>query len=335
MTRADANRLRCSRRRLVPCCTSTSDPIANRREFCLFRTASGPLEANVARGRIADESNMPANDRANFNIHRCLRVSTGGLTLCVLLWCAAVPLAQPPQATPTASARTWLGHEAQIEAHLKSADVTTIEHIGTGVTRPRRAYLKPPEPVESAAWKVLPPGKRGGYWESYKSEIAAYELDKLLNMKMVPPAVERQINADTGAAVMWLEGIRSVKEMGGKVPTGSVWGNSLRKMLMFDNLIGNPDRNAGNILVGPPGELILIDHSRAFLTDKNLLSKVERVDGELWDRMKTLTREDLTRALQPWIDTQAIGAMIERRDRMAATVDQLVATKGQSVVIIR
>ena len=278
---------------------------------------------------------MPANDRAKFSINRRLRVSTGGLTLCALLWLTADPLAQLPQATPTASARTWLGREGPIEEQLKSADVTIIEHIGTGVTHPRRAYLKPAEPVESLVWKVLPPGKRGGYWESYKSEIAAYELDKLLNMKMVPPAVERRIDADTGAAVMWLQGIRSVKEMGGKVPTGAVWGQPIRKMLMFDNLIGNPDRNAGNILVGPPGELILIDHSRAFLTDKKLLSKVERVDGELWDRMKTLTREDLTRALQPWIDDEAIGAIIERRNRMAAAVDELVARKGQGVVIVR
>lgn len=278
---------------------------------------------------------MPANDRAEFGINRRRHVSTRALTICALLWFAAAPLAQPPQATPAASVRTWLGHEAQIEAQLKSAEVTTIEHIGTGVTHPRRAYLKPSEPVESAAWKVLPPGKRGGYWESYKSEIAAYELDKLLQMKMVPPAVERQIDADTGAAVMWLQGIRSVKEMGGKVPTGSIWGKPIRQMLMFDNLIANPDRNAGNILVGPPGELVLIDHSRAFLTDKKLLSKVERVDGELWDRMKLLTREDLARALRPWIDDEAIDAIIERRNRMAEAIDKLVAKKGQAIVIIR
>ena len=30
------------------------------------------------------------------------------------------------------------------------------------------------------AWKTIRPGFHSGYWESYKSEIAAYELDKLL-----------------------------------------------------------------------------------------------------------------------------------------------------------
>jgi hypothetical protein len=277
---------------------------------------------------------MPTNDSAKFAINRRLRGSTWGLVLWALFRLAAVPLAQHPPATPAASVRTWLGHESQIEEHLKRADVTSVEDIGTGVTHPRRAHLKPTKPVESLVWKVLPPGRRGGYWESYTSEIAAYELDKLLKLKMVPPAVERRIDVETGAAVMWLGGIRSVKQRGGKVPSGVVWGKPLRKMLMFDNLIGNTDRNAGNILVGPPGQLILIDHSRAFLTNKSLPSKLERVDSELWERMKMLTRDDLTRVLRSWIDDDAINAIVERRNRMAAAVDQLVAKKGSAVVII-
>ena len=256
------------------------------------------------------------------------------LALGIVSWFAAVSLAQPPQTTPSVSARTWLGHEAQMEEHLKRAEVTTIEDIGTGVTRPRRAHLTPAVPFESLAWKVLPPGKRGAYWESYKSEIAAYELDKLLNMHMVPPAVERSIRNETGAAIMWLEGIRSVKQTGGKVPTGEVWGRSIRKMLLFDNLIANADRNAGNILIGPPGELILIDHSRAFVTDLRLPNKIERVDAELWERIRTVTPEEFTRVLQPWIDADAIGAILQRRNQIAAEVDKLVAKKGRALVII-
>jgi hypothetical protein len=261
-------------------------------------------------------------------------LSAGVLTLWTLSWFATVPLAQPAQAPPT-SARAWLGHEPAIEAHLKQAGVTTIEDIGTGVTRPRRAHPTPSVPVESLVWKVLPPGKRSGFWESYRSEIAAYELDKLLDMRMVPPAVERSVQGEVGAAIMWLEGIRSVKQTGGKVPTGVIWGKALRRMLLFDNLIGNADRNAGNILIGSPGELILIDHSRAFVADRRLPNKVERVDAELWERMKTLTAEELTRALRPWLDDEAIGAMIQRRNQIASAVDKLVAKKGQALVIIQ
>ena len=48
---------------------------------------------------------------------------------------------------------------------------------------------------------------RDGYFESYKSEVAAYELDKLLSLNMVPPVVERRVNNDLGAAIMWVDGV--------------------------------------------------------------------------------------------------------------------------------
>ena len=253
--------------------------------------------------------------------------------LVTLCFTAALSAQVPAPADPI-EAKPWLGQEQRVEEHLRNAGIASIEDIGTGVTRPRRAHLAPGEPSESLVWKVLPPGRRGGYWESYKSEIAAYELDRLLNMRMIPPAVERRIGDDTGAAVMWVPGMKSVKQLGGKVPSGPEWGKPLRQMLMFDSLIRNIDRNAGNILIGRAGDLILIDHSRAFTTDKKLQNKVERVDAELWERMQTLTRENLARALGRWLDDDAIAAIIERRDAMAAAIDKQIAKKGRALVLI-
>ena len=222
------------------------------------------------------------------------------------------------------SAKTWVGREPEIERHLKTARVTRLEDIGTGVTRPKRAYLTPDVPFSSLTWKVLPPGRRDGYWESYKSEIAAYELDKLLDLEMVPPAVEREIQGDTGAAIMWIDGVKSVKQSGGTVPSGPAWDRPIRRMLMFDNLIGNPDRNAGNILIGLPGELILIDHSRAFTRERTLRHKIPRVDGALWDRMHTVTPAQLSSTLRPWMADDALSAVLERRTKMLASRPQVV-----------
>jgi hypothetical protein len=250
----------------------------------------------------------------------------------VLLSLSAV--APPHAAQPAGSVRSWIGREATIEAHLKAARVTRVEDIGTGVTRPRRAWLDPADPVASLTWKVLPPGRPRGYWESYKSEIAAYQLDALLAMQMVPPAVAREIDGETGAAIMWIDGVRSVKQAGGKVPDGPEWGRAVRRMQMFDNLIGNPDRNAGNILLGAPGELILIDHSRAFISDVRLPFPFERVDATLWTRLTALTREALAARLTPWLDDAAIDAMLRRRARMIDTVDRLVKKRGRAAVII-
>jgi hypothetical protein len=253
--------------------------------------------------------------------------------LTAFLYCVLAAAVLSAQA-PGTSARTWVGHEAVMEAHLRTAQVARLEDIGTGVTRPRRAYLTPSTPFESFVWKVIPPGRHGGYEDSYKSEIAGYLLDRRLDLHMVPPAVERQVEGETGAAVMWLDGPQSVKQTGGKVPSGAIWGRAIRRMQMFDNFIGNKDRNAGNILIGSPGELILIDHSRAFIADEKLPFAFERVDADLWDRLTRLTRDDLVKAIGPWVDQEAIDAMLQRRKRMEDQVSRLVKKHGRALVIL-
>jgi hypothetical protein len=86
---------------------------------------------------------------------------------------AQAPPGSPSQAVAASAAAIWVGRAPQMEAHLKNAEITELEDIGTGVTKPQRAHLEPAEPFESLVWKPLPPGRRSGYWESYKSEIAA------------------------------------------------------------------------------------------------------------------------------------------------------------------
>lgn len=247
-------------------------------------------------------------------------------SLCLLL-AAATTLAQAPL--------PWVGRFAEMESHLRTAEIVRVDDIGTGVTRPQRAYVKPDMPFASLTWKVLPPGRKSGYWESYKSEIAAYELDKLLAMNMVPPAVERSIDGRTGAAIMWIDGTRSVKDQGGQVPTGPQFARPIRMMQLFDNVIGNPDRNAGNILVDAANHMILIDHSRAFITGRKLPWKFERVDGALWAKVKALTPAQLSGALAKWLDESMIEAMLERREEIAKQVDDLVKRNGAAAVIIQ
>jgi hypothetical protein len=253
----------------------------------------------------------------------------------VAVW-ASVALGEHASSQPAAAggARAWAGRTAQIEEGLKSAPIVRFEEIGTGVTRPRRAYLAPGGLVESFTWKPLRPGFHRGYWESYKSEIAAYELDKRLALAMVPPVVEREVDGERGAAVMWVEGVTSVKEMGGKLPAGRVPGRDVRKMQTFDNFIGNADRNAGNILVDAANNVILIDHSRAFVDEKDLPAKIERVDDDLWSAIQALTIDDLRALIGPLIGDKAVEAMIERRNRMKKTIDGLVKKRGRVLVII-
>lgn len=252
--------------------------------------------------------------------------------------------AQPPAQTSVAAevdnAKIWIGRAQEFEEYLKTAKVVKMEDIPIGVTKPKRARLAPGGPVESMAWKTIAPGMHGGYWESYKSEIAGYELDKLLGLEMIPPTIERRVDGDMGAAIMWVKPIKSFKDLGGPPSPPGVhaarWNRQLIKAKMFDNLIFNKDPNLGNWLVDPAWNLILIDHTRSFTSGKDMAHKdMQRVDAELWDRMKGLTLESLTAVLKPWVNKGEIKSILERRDKMQEIIDKLVAKNGAGAVFVR
>lgn len=267
-------------------------------------------------------------------------LAIGLATMAIGLATMAIGLAAAPalaQDAAPANARIWLDRAAEIEQYLKTAEVVGMEELKVGVTRPRRAKLAPGGPVDAIVFKPIKPGRYNGYWESYKSEIAAYELDKLLGLGMVPPTVEKRVRGDLGAAVMWVAPVQSFKDMGGvpgqrgvKQPPPqqiAAWSRQITRAKMFDNLIGNLDPNLGNWLVDPAWNLIVIDHTRAFTTTRNLYHEMTSVDTELWDKMKALDEPGLTAALGEWLDSTAIRGMLQRRDKMQQVVDALAKSK--------
>lgn len=256
--------------------------------------------------------------------------------LAVALLTAASPAAaQPSPALPVCSL-VWTGHEAEIERALRTAAVTRLEAVPTGVTKPQRGYLAPGGPAERFAWKALPPKRQGGYMESYKAEIAAYHLDRLLELGMVPPVVEREIEGKVGAAVLWIEhttGWSKAQPPRGPEPR---WSKQISRMKLFDLLIGNIDRNQGNLLYDADWHLFLIDHSRAFTTRRSLsgIAAVGLVDRTLWTRIDALTPADLERVLGPWLTGDERAAVLARRDEMRKAVAGLVKAKGAAGVFL-
>jgi hypothetical protein len=152
----------------------------------------------------------------------------------------AVPLAAGErQATAQAPVHsiTWADRQEAVEQWLREAPVERTEQIPIGVTKPSRIFFGGDGPARSAAWKPLMPGIYKGFWESYKSEIAAYELDKMLGLDMVPPSVERTIRGSRGAVVMWVEGVKAWDtKKPGRRPDPVAWTREVVRMKMFDQL---------------------------------------------------------------------------------------------------
>ncbi len=241
--------------------------------------------------------------------------------------------AQAPAPDVARSARIWQGRNAEFEEFIRTAPFQRIEEVPIGVTKPKRGYFEPGGLVKSVAWKVLPPGIHGGFWDSYKSEIAAYEMDKVLDLGLVPPVVEKLWEGKTGAAILWLSPVHPWKEMESR-PKPPKWDRQAVDMKMFDDLIGNKDRNAGNLLVDDDWNLFLIDHSRAFTGSKDLPWEMVHVDRVLWNRMLALDEAGLASALGKWVGGGEIRAMLARRDKMTRAIAALVKKHGEAAVFI-
>jgi hypothetical protein len=267
---------------------------------------------------------------------------TAAMTAALALSITLAAVAQDPAPPAPVDARIWIGRAAEFEEYLRTVQMLKFEDISVGVTKPKKAHLPPGGPVKYLAWKALRPAIYNGFWESYKSEIAAYELDKILALDMVPPTVEKTYRGEVGAAVMWVSPTKSFTDMGGtaavKPPPikAAEWNRQIVRAKMFDNLIANIDPNQGNWLVDPSWNLILIDHTRSFTKRREMVHQMTRIDAALWERMKALTEAQL----KPVIGKMLAGggeltAIIQRRDRMQQLIDGMVKAKGADEVFIR
>ena len=224
-----------------------------------------------------------------------------------------------PASSPRQDARIWVGRHHEIEEYLRTAECVSMESIGANSFG--RCTLRPGGPVARMAWRPQRRGAFRGFRESYKAEIAAYELDKLLELDMVPPSVERQLGGSSGAAQLWVEGVTPWNnEAPPGEPERTRWTGQVVRMRMFDDLIGNPDRNRGNMLHDAEWNLILLDHSRAFPVVPGLPQRLSRVDSGFWTKIERLTRAQLEAALGAWLDHNQIEAVLERRERMRAEI---------------
>ncbi|MBI3492846.1 MAG: hypothetical protein HY047_13875 [Acidobacteria bacterium] len=252
---------------------------------------------------------------------------------------AGARIAAQAAAPPAANTRAWIEKRAEIEAYLKTAEVVRTEGTNVGVMHPVHAFLAPGGPIDSMMWKAIKPGMYSGFHESYLSEIAGYEMDKFLDLGMVPPTVEREIKGAVGAAVMFVPQTKNFKEAGGMPTPPPIqqdrWNRQVMRTKMFDNLIGNIDPNLGNWLVDPNWNIILIDHSRAFVSEQKMPHTIEHVDAAVWEKLAALDEAALTGVLKTLVEPREIRAMLQRRDQMKKQIEQLVKKNGEAAVFMK
>lgn len=240
------------------------------------------------------------------------------------------------------------GDEA--ESFLRTAEVVRRKGIGTGITNPTQYTLSDGTRTCRAVWKTIDEFKRGvtslegggvivDFADSYKHEIASYELDKLLGTGLVPPTVERTFGHTTGSLQLWVEGAlteadRKQKKIAPADPRA--WNEQMYKVRLLHQLTDNTDyRNIRNVLSDPSFRVYAVDFSRGFTIYTGLRGEKElvRFSRSLLEALKALDRPALDAKLGRWLGGPQIESLLKRRDKIVTLAARLVQERGESAVL--
>ncbi|MCZ6727849.1 MAG: metallophosphoesterase [Acidobacteria bacterium] len=227
---------------------------------------------------------------------------------------------------------------------LRSADVESVKDIPIGVTQPKWLVLAKGGLRSRAVFRYvaiteqrrrLSTGEFVMYFrDDYINEVAAYELSRLLGMDNLPPAVEREIDGQPGSVQMAVENAMMETDRREKKiepPDRTRFTRQFYDMKVFDNLINNIDRNSGNFLFDADWKLWLIDHTRSFARGQELPSPQDVLgcSRDLLAGIKALDESVVTERLRPYLSMPEIKALLERRKRLLALIEERIAERGE------
>jgi len=250
--------------------------------------------------------------------------------LVLLLLGAPTALAAQPAATQPAAASLT---DAQMEQFLLTGKVGRARELDKGVTASTRATLTDGTLTHDAHIQTIDQSKqeiKGGpvpefdFRDKWQFNVAAYKIDRLIGLNLVPVSVDRAWNARAGAFTWWIddvlmdEGERQKKKV--DPPDALCWSEQLWLLRVFDQLIDNRDRNLGNSVISKRWRLWAIDHTRAFRYSREPRNPalLIRIDRAVLQRLKALDFPTLKRDVGRYLNDADIRNLLSRRDGIVA-----------------
>jgi hypothetical protein len=177
--------------------------------------------------------------------------------------------------------------------------------------------------------------------DSYRYNIAAYRLARLLGLDNVPMSVLRTVDGKPASVTWWVDDVvmdeagREALKTNPLGPNPSRTGGYLQLVRVFDELIQNRDRNKDNLLWTRDWTMWMIDHTRAFRTDHKLLrpETLDTCERNLLAGLKRLTHATLTAAVGTSLIKPEIDALMERRDVIVKLFDDKIAKRGEAAAL--
>jgi hypothetical protein len=246
--------------------------------------------------------------------------------LVVGLWLATAASAAAQTATAPAPAAA----RAEQERFLATAKVVSSKVVSAGITGTLRVTLDDGtrrhdasvQRIDQTKSSFRAPGKQRefGFRDSWKFNLAAYQVALLLGLDAVPATVEREHDGQPASYTWWVddvimdEGARQEKKA--ESPDPRKWEHQMATLRVFDALIANTDRNKGNLVIDKDWTAWFIDHTRAFRRSRDILDPtvLVRCDRRLFEALKALDPKAVKARTERWLNGDEISAIIARRD---------------------
>lgn len=235
----------------------------------------------------------------------------------------------------------------QVEEFLRTARVVASRGTPRGITSPERLTLDDGKVRHDALFKRIDERKKGitqlersaeyDFKDSWKFEVAAYEIDKLLGLNMVPVTVAREYMGTKGSLQYWVDDCMLEKERLEKkiMPPDPIrWMWQIHQVRVFDQLVYNIDRNLGNILVTPDFRCVMIDHSRCFKSVGELRSpkEMEVFSRSMMEALAKLDEAALRQRCGEFLTPPEIQTTLQRRDLILGHYEKTVKARGYGIV---
>lgn len=184
---------------------------------------------------------------------------------------------------------------------------------------------------------------------NYRFNVAAYELDKLLGLNLVPPSVERLVNGRPASVIWWVDNLAmnelDRRRKGIDPPDPDRWARQVHAVRVFDELISNTYRDTApplylnsvwdNLLITTDWTIWIVDHTGAFRTRRELQDPdtLVRCPRTVLDRLRALNKEMLQQALKNYLSSQQLDALDVRRALLVTYFDQRIESRGEADVL--
>lgn len=175
--------------------------------------------------------------------------------------------------------------------------------------------------------------------DSYRYVLAGYELDKMLDLNLVPPTVERKIDKQKGSLMLFLSPpIISEEERMQKnliPPDPDSFNKTMSDLVIFEHLLYFPSlcnqRDLGNILTQTEEswKVWLVDLSEAFAPATKLIPgcEITGCSDILLNKLENISNDKIQTRLSSYLSDKEITALLVRKDLIIKKVKELRSKK--------